>query len=374
MLYTFLKDFTSTVEKKRTIYGLKRLREQLDAQIPGKTSANTLLLATWNIRQFTDNRRLESYMYIAEILSRFDLVAIQEVKEGLKGLKKVMSILGKNWDYIVTDASEEKGGNHECIAFLYDTNKVSFKNMASEVVLNYEDTIDGKQFARTPFCVSFQAGWFKFNLTTVHIHYGTASKEEDLTRRRKEIEKLGKFLSNRAKKEDFNYVILGDFNIPEVGDQFMTALEDSGFHIPKAIKDRPTDLGQINHYDQIAFNLHLNDEMQIFKESNDKVAGAFNFTEAVYRMKDYAEYIPVMPDKSVESVDEEGNKVVTKYKRQGEEAEKYFHDFYRINQMSDHLPLWVQLKVDFSEEYIDTQLKEILDKEAADAKKKKTKK
>ena len=31
------------------------------------------------------------------------------------------------------------------------------------------------QFARTPFMVAFQAGWFQFNLCAVHIYYGAAS-------------------------------------------------------------------------------------------------------------------------------------------------------------------------------------------------------
>ena len=98
MLYTYLKDIKDLTERKRTIEHLILLRKQLDEEIPQKTSENSLLLATWNIRQFTDNRKQESYMYIAEILSRFDLIAVQEVKEKMRGLERVKSILGKNWD------------------------------------------------------------------------------------------------------------------------------------------------------------------------------------------------------------------------------------------------------------------------------------
>lgn len=365
MLYTQLKKITDADEKKRTVEHLIDLRSQLDKEIPEKTADNTLLLATWNIRQFTDNRRAESYIYIAEILSRFDLIAIQEVKEQRKGLEKVMSILGKNWNYICTDVTEGDKGNGECIAFLYDTNKVSFKNMAGEIVLPSDSLIDDMQFARTPFCVSFQAGWFKFNIATVHIFYGDVSKKEDLERRRKEILTLGKFLSARAQKEEFNYVVLGDFNIPKAGDQYMTALEESGFTIPSRIKKHPTDLGETKHYDQIAFNLHMNDTMQIFDETQPKKSGAFNFTKSVYKESDYEEYIEVMPDvkESVPNPDKPGKNMTVKRKRTGEEAKKYFKTYYRINQMSDHLPLWVELKVDFSSQYIENLRQEILEKE-----------
>ena len=363
MLYTGIKRMYDADEKRRTIEKLIKLRRQLDKEIPEKTAVNSLLLATWNIRQFTDNRRPESYMYIAEILSRFDLVAIQEVKEQRKGLEKVMAILGKNWSYIATDVTEGDKGNNECIAFLYDTNKVSFQHMSGEIVLPQDSLIDNLQFARTPFCVSFQAGWFKFNLATVHIFYGDAGKKEDLDRRRNEILALGRFLSARAEREGFNYVVLGDFNIPDVGDRFMTALEESGFHIPDAIKKHPTDLGETKHYDQIAFNLHLNDTMQIFDE-NVQRSGAFNFTKSVYNVDDYEEYIQVMPDKkeSVPNPDKPGKNMTVKTKRTGKEAKDYFKKYYRINQMSDHLPLWVELKVDFSSQYLEDLRKEASEK------------
>lgn len=367
MLYTYLKDIKDLKERKRTIEGLTRLRGQLDAEIPKKTAERTLLLATWNIRQFTDNRKQESYLYIAEILSRFDLIAVQEVKDTMKGLEKVKSILGKNWAYIATDVSEESGGNSERIAFLYDTNKVSFKNIAGEIVLPNTALIQGMQFARTPFCVAFQAGWFKFYLTTVHIFYGTGS-EEEYERREKEISAIGTFLSRRAKKEDTSYIILGDFNIPDVGDRYMNALENSGFFIPQDIKEHPTNFGkEVRHYDQIAFNLHLEEGVEILKK-DVKHSGAFDFTQSVYRDEDYKEYIDVMPEKDLKEKDPVTGKKKTE-KRTGSAAKTYFHSTYRIGQMSDHMPLWVELNVDFSEKYIEKQMEFVLSKEAEAAKK-----
>ena len=106
--YHPLRQIRNKEEQLRTIDNLLGLRNQLDMQIPGKTATETLLLATWNIREFGDNRRTESFYYIAEILSRFDLIAIQEVSVNLKGLEKVVSILGHNWDYIVTDSTDRK--------------------------------------------------------------------------------------------------------------------------------------------------------------------------------------------------------------------------------------------------------------------------
>lgn len=342
--YHPIRNIRNKEEQLRTIEKLLLLRRQLDRDIPGKTATDTLLLATWNIREFGDNRRQESLYYIAEILSRFNLIAIQEVSANLKGLEKVMALLGHGWDYIVTDCTEGTAGGGERTAFVYDTNKIFFRKMAGEIVLPETKLIQGAlQFARTPFCVAFQAGWFKFHLATVHIYYGKSSGVDP--RRVAEIETIAKFLTQRGKKEDTSYILLGDFNIPKCGDEMMLALEKNGFFIPDCIKEHPTDLGKTKHYDQIAFNLKLDKTMTIFSEKNQK-AGAFNFTESVYTPDDWAVYQQHFDKKYTEGKTEK-------------DIQKYYASKWRTFEMSDHLPLWVELKVDFSDQYLERIKKEV---------------
>jgi len=325
-------------ERLRTTTNLLKLRTQLDKEIPQKTATDTLLLATWNIREFSDNRLQESLYYISEIVNRFDLIAIQEVSANMKGLEQLMFLMGPNWDYIVTDSTDGGAGGGERMAFVYDKNKVSFKKMAGELVLPVDKLIDGKlQFARTPYCVALQANWFKFVITTVHIFYGSTAAV-DKKKRETEIDTLTSILSKRAKKEELSYILLGDFNIPNVKDFTMTALEKYGFSVPSAIKEHPTDLGESMHYDQIAFNLKLNDKMVVFSEKEQK-AGSFNFSKTVYRKEDletYKEYFQ--------------SKIKGKSEK---EIEKYYISTWRTFQMSDHLPLWVELKIDFSNQYLE---------------------
>lgn len=338
LYYQPIRKIRDKEERLRTIEKLQVLRHQLDNEIPPKTAHETLLLATWNIREFSDNRRTESLYYIAEIISRFNLIAIQEVSANMKGLEKVMSLLGHGWDYIVTDSTDGTAGGGERTAFVYDTNKIFFRKIAGEIVLPKEKLIlDELQFARTPFCVAFQAGWFKFHLATVHIYYGKSSGVDP--RRVAEIEAVAKFLTKRAKKEDTSYILLGDFNIPKCGDETMLALERNGFHIPDHIKKHPTDLGETKHYDQIAFNLKLDTDMTVFSEKEDKVSGAFNFSKSVYGQKDLEIYKQYFDKKYTEGKTEK-------------EIEKYYLSTWRTFQMSDHLPLWVELKVDFSDQYL----------------------
>ena len=76
---------------QRTAKRFLQLRFMLrESGIPEKCN-QTLLLATWNIREFDSpaygERSLEAMYYIAEICSHYDLIAIQVVLEDLNGLK-----------------------------------------------------------------------------------------------------------------------------------------------------------------------------------------------------------------------------------------------------------------------------------------------
>jgi len=335
--YVKINDIGDKAERDRIVDKLLALRAQLDGQIPAKTATDTLLLATWNIRRFTDNRRVESLYYLAEIINRFDLVAIQEVTSNLDGLHKLMDLLGHNWDYIVTDSTEGGEGMGERMAFVYDRCKVFFKKMAGEIVLPPKSLIGGElQFARTPYSVAFQAGWFKFILTTVHIIYGSGMKDDP--KRVAEIKAIAEFINRRAAKEGANYILLGDFNIFKHSDATMKALLDQDFYIPNEIRENPTVLGAGKFYDQIAFKLRIDDNMMVFTEGRQR-AGAFNFTETVYPPSEVDVYKRYFEPKNTEN-------------KTADQIKTYYMNTWRTNQISDHLPLWIELKIDFSNQYL----------------------
>src|SRR5262245_66227872 len=106
------------VAAKRCAGRLLAMRDGLEP-LRARKSDGSLLLATWNIRDFDSNKfgwgpRLpETFYYLAEMISCFDLVAVQEVNEDLGPFRKVMRLLGREWDYIVTDVTEGSGGNGE---------------------------------------------------------------------------------------------------------------------------------------------------------------------------------------------------------------------------------------------------------------------
>jgi endonuclease/exonuclease/phosphatase family metal-dependent hydrolase len=328
-------------DRTRISAGLLTLRDQLAGKlgIPPKTVEHNLLLATWNIREFGGSkyeRSPDSYYFIAEIINHFDLVAVQEVREDLGALKRVMKILGNWWKYMVTDVTLGQAGNHERLAFLYDSRKVQFDGLAGQIVLPPEKKRNVRQMARAPFICGFRAGWTRFEICTAHIYYGT-SKSEDPTRL-KEIATLADLLATRAKKKTAkpgddrrqaqppNLILLGDFNIFDSKNSgSMNALANNGFRVPDQISGKHTNKLKNKNYDQIAFY----EVARRFQATN---GGVFDYYESVFSDKYADQYYEMCGGKG-----------------------KF--DSWRTFQMSDHLVLWTELQIDFSKNYLATVLR-----------------
>tara|TARA_R110000787_G_scaffold14348_16_gene44395 strand:- start:8758 stop:10143 length:1386 start_codon:yes stop_codon:yes gene_type:complete len=334
------RDWTS----RRLLDLRARLKSALPDGVPRKTKDASIIIGTWNLRDFDNNkfrhgpRRRESLFYIAEILSAFDICAIQEVNEDLTPIKDVIRLMGPGWDFIATDVTVGPSGNRERMAFVYDSRKVRFRNIAGEIVLPKQALLpDEQQFARTPFMVSFQAGWFKFSLCTVHIYFGDDGKEsEGYQRRVKEIEYIAKEMAGRAERENENFILLGDFNIKNTVDETMQALTKAGFQLPPDLF--PSNILGTKYYDQIAFRTRK-DEVTFLS------AGVFNFTKTLFTPEQYDHYAPVLPTRHRDLNSDGSPKDRSKDK-------EYYSKRWLTWQMSDHLPLWVELAIDFSDEHL----------------------
>ena len=346
--YQYLRYLPDEGERERSAQGLLRLKDALAAEVPKKTIADNLLIATWNIREFDSNaygeRMQEAIYYIAEIIDHFDLVAVQEVNENLYGLNRVMKVLGDAWKVIYSDTTEGNSGNDERLAFLYDTRKLTFTGLAGEIVIPPQKMEEegqtnwyepATQLARTPFLIGLRTSWFKFMISTVHIIYGRGVNDDP--RRVKEIGLLSDFLAARASSRHAhsqNLILLGDFNIFKPSNDTFNEITRN-FYIPPGIQNLPTNVKQDRFYDQIAFLGEV--------PTAEIQGGVFNYYNHVYRLEDELEYADRMP---------------ATYQNKTEAADKtrYFKTYWRTHQMSDHLPMWVELKIDFSRPYLNNLL------------------
>ena len=185
------------------------------SEIPLRSVDENVVIASWNIAQFSNKKKVRALQYIADICERFDLIAIQEVKSNLQGLAKLQDLLPGNYQILVSDPT----GNSERLAFLYDKRTVISTGLVCEIAFN--GTIsnpDVFQFQRTPYCASFRAGRFDFTMVSVHIAEGSNLQEVGLAVRKKEIEELVSFIKREAKRPqgsvfDPDFFLVGDFNI-----------------------------------------------------------------------------------------------------------------------------------------------------------------
>jgi len=453
--------------KRRTANRILELRRALRAHLGERAGDAThtttnIRIATWNIREFDSPgyglRVEEAKYFIAEIISHFDLIALQEVRESLGPLEEIMGLLGPGWDYIGTDVSPGNRGNDERLVYVYNRNKVWFRGIAGELTLTedqrlmlpnsfdvapedgieltlpagttlddpgpqsvkttslgtklnkgvaldlpdgtvmrlpkdaqlvfngYQDdlTTDGVlqlgsgrnrsfsstagvriptaemrtedfQFARTPFFASFQSAWLKIALSTVHIYYGDSTEGSlKMQRRRSEIEALTRELADRAKSmsdsdADSYFIVLGDFNIVGKDHNTMEALEANGFKVPDQIKEIPagTNVKRDKYYDQIAIwdgQTARSSRFRSYSRVEVCGAGVFDFFAHVFRHgdddpngEDQAHYEAVMQDEVAA----------------GRATKTYAYKTWRTYQMSDHLPMWIELKTDFADDFLE---------------------
>ena len=252
---------------------LALLRADLSTKIPAKALDRNLLIATWNIRAFGDltrkwmsndddspKRDLQSIVCIAEIISRFDVIAIQEVKSNIRALRDTLKLLGNNWSLILTDVTKGSAGNGERMAYIFDTRRVNLSGLACELVVpkEWSSGIDNNalenQFVRTPYAVSFKSCDQTFILVTLHIKYGKKSSD-----RISELKWIAKWLADWAGDINAyhqNLITLGDFNIDERGDLLNKTFLEEGLYVPPALQNEIVTRSIFNetkYYDQIAW-------------------------------------------------------------------------------------------------------------------------
>jgi endonuclease/exonuclease/phosphatase family metal-dependent hydrolase len=258
---------------------VRQLANDLDVKIPAKCLDKNLLIASWNIRAFGDltrkwaseeydspKRDLHSILCIAEIIKRFDVIAIQEVKSNIRALRDTLKVLGNNWSLILTDVNKGDSGNGERMAYLFDTRRVQLSGLACELVVPNEwvnkitSNALNEQFVRTPYAVSFRSNNQTFILVTLHIKYGKSSNE-----RIKELKGIAQWLADWAGNINAyhqNLITLGDFNIDARGDLLDDTFLSEGLFVPHQLQNNEVTRSIFNktkYYDQIAwFNNNAN--------------------------------------------------------------------------------------------------------------------
>lgn len=302
-----------------------RLRRRIGASgIPARRTDANVIVGTWNVRKFGDfyndwtenpgspKRNLRGLAIIAEVIKCFDVIAVQEVTRNTSALRYVMeSFLGSHWAALLTDVTAGSKGNSERLAYLYDTRRVTLSGLSGELVLEpMEGGNPAEQFDRTPYMVGFRAANEHFTLLTAHIRYGDipADRIPELTRvAQLTAQEIRDRTRTGSSHEEPNLIVLGDFNIDKrEGNPLFDAFVETGLWVPEPLQKLKTNTGKTpKYFDQIAW---FRDD---FKLRPTGVAGSIDFAGAVFQELSMAEM---------------------------------------THRVSDHLPLWVELSTDRSQE------------------------
>ena len=325
-------------QKTRTHKNLKLLNQEIKDQLPKKSNKNNLLLATWNIKELGGarygGRSEEALAYIAEVISHFDIVAVQEVKEDLRPLEQVMGYLGKHWEKKFTGVTDGNSGNNERLGFIYDNRKIQLGDMTDQIVLREDkrtDSLITRQIARTPYLAEFIFNESSIHFCNVHFYFG-AQDGPRLQRRLDEIRNTTAYLIKRLEDKSnpmSHMVLLGDMNVVKLDHQTMTVLKESGFFVPDISINKPTSIFKERYYDQIAFAT----KNENFK-FNILSGGSLDFFQFVYRDEDLPIYEPVFSESYRAGRAPETTEKKSKY-----------YKIWKSHQMSDHLVKWIELSL-----------------------------
>jgi exonuclease III len=285
---------------------ISALRDAVRGVVPAKQAKN-LLIGSWNLRAFGDvtpkwsaaandtpKRDWRAVALIAVILSRFDVIAVQEVRRETEALRFLLERLGPDWRVITSDVTEGDEGNGERLSFIYDSTRVQPSGLVGEIVLPRAVTDPEQQFARTPYAASFRREGVEFILTSVHIIWG-----KNVTERIPELTRFARWMRDWADQPadwNQNLLVLGDFNIDRLGSDLYKALFSTGLFPPAELNNVPRTIfsndKKKNFYDQIAWFSNFESitmENILTGLRYDGVAGSFDFLPFAFQGKTKAE-------------------------------------------------------------------------------------
>lgn len=236
-----------------------------------KSSDACLQIVSWNIANLGQSKDDDEIQFMAQILRRFDVVAIQEVVAGAAGpqavarLADALNRTGSAWDYVVSPPTV--GNGVERYAFLWKKHRVSLSGKARLL-----DVLD-PMMDREPFYAKFTFGTFSMGLVSFHA----VPKSKDPAREIVHLSKIPALFPEDA------LIIMGDFNLPHHEKAFLGLREkdmDAALRkVRTTLKMEPdptTGERRANAYDNLFFEQ---------KELQVDSAGAIDFSYSFPTLK-----------------------------------------------------------------------------------------
>ena len=277
---------------------LESLQQGLDKTIPPKRVGENLLIGSWNLRAFSGvtekweagpedspKRDLRSLLFIAEVLARFDVVVLQEVRRNSSAMEQLIAAMNQyhdRWGYMYSEMGQAMG-NEEQAAVVFDIRRLrpaGFQGPISAASLGLNEYIVDHSLYVTPFAHSFDMRGMAFTLLRLLFNYGRPDAE-GVSETLREIRQW----ALREKAAGKSLITVGDF--ADRKDQTTKLIRDSRLRPPaelEGITDTAGDgsgLQRVPYYDQLAWFVDSKGEAVMSLQYLHN-GGAFDFTKYVF--------------------------------------------------------------------------------------------
>ncbi|MEM7573057.1 MAG: hypothetical protein AAF433_09155, partial [Bacteroidota bacterium] len=227
---------------------------------------------------------------------------------------------------------------------------VEFSGLAGEIVI-WKDLLEQDeavaQLKRTPYITGFKTAWKDFALVNLHLQPG--DKPAEKARRKQEVDLLMKVIDTKVRTKRLwsnNLVLLGDFNLYQEDTDIEVLMNEYGFYESDLLEGENTNtaINSAEPFDRI-FIRHGN-YFPLPSEITGQQGGAIDLFETIYKLEDYALYKDIM---DATKGDPSTLTSEAKYRT-------YFRDYWRKGQLSDHRPIWLEIDIDGSDQFLENKL------------------
>jgi len=225
-----------------------------------KRQYGSVLLDSFNIRKLgdPDARDEHTWAFLADVCRRFDLLAVQEVMDDLRGITKLKKLMGPEFALLISDTTGTfpgEAGVAERLAFIYNWNHARRGEVATDIsydrskllqihlrekddiqrafekyLADQKDFDEGRRrtkptlkmptflsFMRTPYMAAFEiighpsSQTYRLMAVNAHLIFGNSMSD-----RRLEFDALMDWIIARVTQDSEyykNFVLLGDLNL-----------------------------------------------------------------------------------------------------------------------------------------------------------------
>ncbi len=231
-----------------------------DEQTPGNNQAgnqnHAIRIASFNIQFFGQSKLSDKQVTqrLAEIVRRFDVVAIQEIRSKdqllMPKFVSIVNATGARYDFLISSRLG-RTSSKEQYAFLYNTSTIKPIPGSAYMIYDPQDLIH-----REPFVSSFQTINSKtpdqpFTFTLINIHTDPDEAEWEVA----QMAQVYQYVSRNNPQED-DVIVLGDLNVNARKISPLTRIPV----LDSILKEVPTNTRKSRQYDHILVNRNTTTE------------------------------------------------------------------------------------------------------------------